>query len=172
MIRTKLVPKRIRQWTLKQPYTKFKIKIILPEQKTINIKKMGKQSEAQQLEEKLKNLQIGGQETFKMIAPKWEVHDLETSPIINYFTDRNHTELILKKIEDKIKKCCFYCRECENCIKFNQYLNVFKQNSFWTFNKNVRVWNIYDPMWCKKNIYLKLIAVKQYVCYFIGKKKY
>ena len=95
-----------------------------------------------------------------MIAPKWEVHDLETSPIINYFTDRNHTELILKKIEHKIKKCCFYCRECENCIKFHQYLKVFKQNGFWTFNKNVKVWNVYDPMWCNKNIYLKLIALK------------
>ena len=96
-----------------------------------------------------------------MIAPKWEVHDLETSRIINYFTDRNDTELILKKIEDKIKKCCFYCRECENCIKFHQYLKVFKQNGFWTFNKNVRVWNVYDTMWCKKNIKsLKMLKFK------------
>ena len=39
MVRTKLVPKRIRQWLPKQPYTKFKIKTLLPEQKTINIKK-------------------------------------------------------------------------------------------------------------------------------------
>ena len=39
MVRTKLVPKRIRQWLPKQPYTKFKIKALLPEQKIINIKK-------------------------------------------------------------------------------------------------------------------------------------
>ena len=39
MVRTKLVPKRIRQWLPKQPYTKFKIKTLLPEQKIINIKK-------------------------------------------------------------------------------------------------------------------------------------
>ena len=38
MVRTKLVQKRIRQWPPKQPYTKFKIKTLLPEQKTINIK--------------------------------------------------------------------------------------------------------------------------------------
>ena len=32
----------IRRWPPKQSYTKFKIKTILPEQKTINIKKTGK----------------------------------------------------------------------------------------------------------------------------------
>ena len=41
MVRTKLVPKRIRQLPPRQPYTKFKIKTLLPEQKTINIKKNG-----------------------------------------------------------------------------------------------------------------------------------
>ena len=42
MVRTKLVPKRIqiiRQWPPREPYTKFKIKTLLPEQKTIDIKK-------------------------------------------------------------------------------------------------------------------------------------
>ena len=37
-----------------------------------------------------------------MLAPNWEDHDLETNPIINYFADRQHTELILKKVENKI----------------------------------------------------------------------
>ena len=44
MVRTKLVPKKrvkMRQWPPKEPYTKFKIKALLPEQKTINIKKTG-----------------------------------------------------------------------------------------------------------------------------------
>ena len=39
-----------------------------------------------------------------MLAPNWEDHDLETNPIINYFADRQHTELILKKVENEIKK--------------------------------------------------------------------
>ena len=39
-----------------------------------------------------------------MLAPNWEDHDLESNPIINYFADREHTQLILKKIENKIKK--------------------------------------------------------------------
>ena len=44
MVRTKLVLKRkvrIRQWPPKVPYVKFKIKTLLPEQKTIQIKKNG-----------------------------------------------------------------------------------------------------------------------------------
>ena len=40
MVRTKLVPKRfrIRQWPPREPYTKFKIKTLLSEQKVIQIK--------------------------------------------------------------------------------------------------------------------------------------
>ena len=43
MVRTKLVPRRvkIRRWPPRQPTVKFKIKAILPEQKTIGIKKNG-----------------------------------------------------------------------------------------------------------------------------------
>ena len=41
MVRTKLVPKRvrIRRWPPREPYTQFKIKTLLPEQKTVQIKK-------------------------------------------------------------------------------------------------------------------------------------
>ena len=47
MVRVKLVPKRvtvprrIRQFPPKEPYQKFKIKTLLPEQKTVQIKKNG-----------------------------------------------------------------------------------------------------------------------------------
>ena len=43
MVRTKLVPKRIkiRQWPPREPNTQFKIKTLLPEQKTVQIKKNG-----------------------------------------------------------------------------------------------------------------------------------
>ena len=41
MVRTKLVPKRvkIRQWLPREPYVQFKIKTLLPEQKVVQIKK-------------------------------------------------------------------------------------------------------------------------------------
>ena len=43
MARTKVTPKRvrIRRWLPKQPSAKFKNKTIMPEQKTVNIKKNG-----------------------------------------------------------------------------------------------------------------------------------
>ena len=43
MVRTKLVPKRIniRRWPPSKRYTKYKIKTLLPEQKTVDIKKNG-----------------------------------------------------------------------------------------------------------------------------------
>ena len=45
MVRVKLAPKSItvpRQWPPREPYQKFKIKTLLPEQKTVQIKKTGK----------------------------------------------------------------------------------------------------------------------------------
>ena len=42
-----------------------------------------------------------------MLAPNWEDHDLETCPIINHFANRNHAELVLKKLEEKILKSIF-----------------------------------------------------------------
>ena len=86
-----------------------------------------------------------------MLAPTWEDHDIETNPIINYFADRQHTELILRKIEQKIKMCCFYCHKCENCKKLFRHREVFKQYGFWTFNKHIKCWNVFDPDWCKRN---------------------
>ena len=43
MVRTKLVSKRvrIRQWPPREPYTQFKIKTLLSEQKVVQIKKNG-----------------------------------------------------------------------------------------------------------------------------------
>ena len=44
MVRTKLIPKRvnIRRWPPKEQFTEYKIKTLLPEQKTIKIKKTAK----------------------------------------------------------------------------------------------------------------------------------
>ena len=50
MVRIKLVPKkkvRIRQWPPREPYVQFKIKSLLPEQKTIQIKKNGQAIQTQ-----------------------------------------------------------------------------------------------------------------------------
>ena len=121
---------------------------------------MGSRLEQQLLEEKLRSLQTVGRELFKMLAPNWEDHDAETCQIINYFADRQHTELILKKIESKIKINCFYCKICYDCNKLEEHRKVFTQQGFWIFNKEIKCWNVFDPDWCEKNRVLKLIPCK------------
>ena len=46
-----------------------------------------------------------------MVAPNWEDHNLETNPFTNYFAERQHTELILKKVENS--KMCDDCNKPE-----------------------------------------------------------
>ena len=43
MVRTKLVPKKVRtrQWPPREPYTEFKIKTLLRKQKVVQVKKNG-----------------------------------------------------------------------------------------------------------------------------------
>ena len=36
-----------------------------------------------------------------MLVPNWAGHDIETNTIVNYFTGRQHAELILRKIKKK-----------------------------------------------------------------------
>ena len=74
----------------------------------------------------------------------------------------DNTELILKKVENKVKKNCFYCKMYDDCDKLEEYRKVFKTHGFWTFNKETKCWNVFDPDWCKKNRVLELIPCKFY----------
>ena len=96
-----------------------------------------------------------------MLEPNWEVHDAEKNPIVNYFADRQHTELAIKKIEMKIIKNCFYCRNCENCTKFSNFKKVFNKQGFRTFNKHIRCWNFFDPEWSYKNKIFELFPIRE-----------
>ena len=71
MVGTKLVPKRvrIRQWPPKEPYVKFKIKTLLPEQKVVQIRKNEQVIRTVTVRrKKKKNLQICGPEPFSKNA--------------------------------------------------------------------------------------------------------
>ena len=99
-----------------------------------------------------------------MLAPNWNKdHDPQKNPIINYFADRFHNELILRKVEKKVIEKCFYCRECENYKKLSKYNEIFKQQGFGTFNKQINCWNVFDPDWFYKNELQKLFPVRKIV---------
>ena len=94
-----------------------------------------------------------GENILKMVglAPNWEDHDAATCIRINYFTDRQNTEIVLRKQENLIAETCCYCKECKNCTKVKTYREELKKKGFWTFNKHVRIWNVYDPDWSFRN---------------------
>ena len=84
----------------------------------------------------------------------------EENMIVNYFAGRQHTEQLLKNIEKMIKKRCFYCTVCDLCKKFTTYRLEFKQKGFWTFQKDVKYWDVYDPDWSTKNTFFRLKPIK------------
>ena len=164
MVRTKLVPKRIniRWWPPRERYTKYKIKTLLPEQRTVDIKKNGQVVRTVTVRRKTQKFTDRWARNFEIIlAPNWEDHDAEKNLIVNYFADRQHTEFLLKKIEKKIIKTCFYCKNCENCTKLFEYNKVFKQQGFWSFNRHLKCWNVFDPDWFIKNRIFKLLPVRE-----------
>ena len=153
MIRTKLVPKRvkIRRWPSKEPYLQFKIKTLLPEQKVVQIKKNGRHKNEKSKKKNKKVYRSVGQNFLKMA---------EKNPIINYFACRQHAERIIKNIEDFVSKSCHYCRICIKCRKLQTYRNEFKKSSFWTLIKEVKYWDVYDPDWNNRNEVFKLRPIR------------
>ena len=97
-----------------------------------------------------------------MLAANWSKHDAKTNRIINYFADRQHTEKILKDQEYFIARSCKYCKICLKCQKFYSYRSEFKKKGFWTFNKDVKYWDVYDPDWSYRNEIFKLEPLKRY----------
>ena len=81
-------------------------------------------------------------------------------PIMNYFADRQLAEKVLNDIEKTIKIRYFYCKSCALCMKFRTYRNEFCKKGFWTFHKEIKYWNVYDPDWSYKNTFFKLEPVK------------
>ena len=45
----------------------------------------------------------------------------------------------------------FYCNTCKKCKKTKRVQNRIQKMGFWTFNKNFRAWNVFDPDWSIEN---------------------
>ena len=149
MVRTKLVPKRvkIRQWPPREPYNQFKIKTLLPEQKNSSDPKKrasNKNCHCQKKNKKFyrplgKNILMEKKLSKKRtgLRPNWDVHDATKCPIINYFADRENTELILLRQEIEIESGCFYCNTCKKCKKLKEYKAELKKK--WDFGHLIKM---------------------------------
>ena len=71
------------------------------------------------------------------LRPNRDEHYAEKCSIINYFSDRENTELILLRREFQVENSCIYCDKSEKCKKLQECKNEFKKMSFWTFNKHI-----------------------------------
>ena len=91
----------------------------------------------------------------KVVRPNWDNQNKDVCGIMNYYVDREHVELLLLRQEIQIENTCNYCIVCEKCKKFLTYSKEYKKMGFWTFNKDVRIWKIYDPDWSYKTIFLR-----------------
>ena len=85
------------------------------------------------------------------LRPNCDEHDAAKCPIINYFADRNNTALILAKQENEIGKKCYFCNTSKNCKRLKECRAEFRRLGFCTFNKHIKIWNVFDPEWSNKN---------------------
>ena len=96
----------------------------------------------------------------KGLRPNWDEHNAAKCPKINYFADRNNTALILTKQENEIGNTCYFCNTCKKCSRLKECRAKFKRLGFWTFNKHVKLWNVFDPEWSNKSrIFPKKVVV-------------
>ena len=72
------------------------------------------------------------------LAPNWEDHDAATCITINYFADRQNTEIILKQ-ENLIAETCCYCKESKNCSKLKTYRKKLKKNKKKVFGHSINM---------------------------------
>ena len=71
---------------------------------------------------------------------------------VNQFLKREHVENLLSDIENHLKKYCYYCKNCEFCNAYLVRRAEMKKMGFWTHNKHIKFWDVYDPLWHRDNV--------------------
>ena len=95
-----------------------------------------------------------------VLRPNCDEHDAAKCQIMNYFADRKNTALVLAKQENEIGKNCYFCNTCKNCKRLKECRAEFKRLGFWTFNKHIKISNVFDPEWLIKNrVFLMKVVV-------------
>ena len=84
----------------------------------------------------------------KDILPNWNKNTCE---ITNYYLTKERAEELLSKQETQIEDTCEYSLTCRKCKNYLTYSKEYEKVGFWTFNKNIKVWEIFDPDWSYKN---------------------
>ena len=69
----------------------------------------------------------------------------------NMFLSRDTLKKLVEKLEVHVSKNCFYCSNCQFCKEMKIRRDELKRMGFWSYNKNVKYWNVYDPLYNREN---------------------
>ena len=64
---------------------------------------------------------------------------------------RDTLKKLVEKLEVHVSKNCFYCSNCQFCKEMNICRDELKRMGFWSYNRHVKYWNVYDPLYNKEN---------------------
>ena len=112
-----------------------------------------------------------------MLAPNWAGHDIETNTIVNYFTDKQHTELILRKIEKKLKLAAFTAKTARTSKSYSATKKCSKGMVFGHLAKTLNTRISMTQTGAKETLHLELYQLEilnleyKYYYFFKGKNR-
>ena len=80
--------------------------------------------------------------------------------VISYFDCRQSVKTLLNSEEMRIIKNCYYCKKCKQCERFYAIKSEFEKKAFSTFNKNIRYWDVKDPIFNEESKKFRIISVR------------
>ena len=83
--------------------------------------------------------------------------ELETELLDSLLHKENNNDLSDDETDGPID----FIRQIVDNVR-EEFNGVFKQYGFWTFSKDIKCWNVYDPQWCKRNKNFTLLLIKEY----------
>ena len=83
--------------------------------------------------------------------------ELETELLDSLLHKENNNDLSDDETDGPID----FIRQIVDNVR-EEFNGVFKQYGFWTFSKDIKCWNVYDPQWCKRNKNFRLLLIKEY----------
>ena len=83
--------------------------------------------------------------------------ELETELLDSLLHKENNNDLSDDETDGPID----FIRQIVDNVR-EEFDGVFKQYGFWTFSKDIKCWNVYDPQWCKRNKNFTLLPTKEY----------
>ena len=73
---------------------------------------------------------------------------LKIMNVISYLAERQSA---LNDAEIALTKVCYYCKNCKKCKRFYSIKTELEKKGFFTFNKQIKYWNVRDPESNKTN---------------------